>query len=58
MNELWKRVLEGEEKSHNAQMDVVLSLWNNELIKLYPHGVRFFWATLFLAVTYFPILFS
>ncbi len=32
-NELWKRVLEGEEKSHNAQMDVVLSLWNNHLIK-------------------------
>ncbi len=30
--ELWNRVLEGEQKSHNAQMDVVLSLWNNHLI--------------------------
>lgn len=29
---LWREVLNGAEMSHNSQMDVVLSLWNNNLI--------------------------
>ncbi|ANY68766.1 hypothetical protein BBD42_21570 [Paenibacillus sp. BIHB 4019] len=29
---LWREVMNGVEKSHNYQMDVVLSLWNNNLI--------------------------
>ena len=29
---LWELVMEGEQKTPNAQMDVVLSLWNNNLI--------------------------
>ncbi|OMD48466.1 MULTISPECIES: hypothetical protein [Paenibacillus] len=29
---LWKEVMNGVEMSHNSQMDVVLSLWNNKLI--------------------------
>ena len=31
-NELWKLVTEGNNKKHNSQMDVVLALWNNNLI--------------------------
>lgn len=31
-NELWDRVIEGKEMSHNYQMDVVISLWKNGLI--------------------------
>ena len=30
--ELWKLVTDGEVKAHNSQMDVVLALWNNNLI--------------------------
>ncbi|CAM4503993.1 hypothetical protein FHS16_004560 [Paenibacillus endophyticus] len=29
---LWRVVMNGVKKSHNSQMDVVLSLWNNNLI--------------------------
>lgn len=29
---LWNEVVEGVEKKHNSQMDVVLALWNTELI--------------------------
>jgi hypothetical protein len=29
---LWNLVLYGEDMKHNSQMDVVLSLWNNNLI--------------------------
>lgn len=29
---LWNRVIEGEHKVHNHQMNVVTSLWNNDLI--------------------------
>lgn len=29
---LWNLVLDGEDKAHNSQMDVVLSLWNKNLI--------------------------
>jgi hypothetical protein len=32
IKQLWELVLEGEHKMHNAQMDVVLSLWKNNLI--------------------------
>lgn len=31
---LWQRVIKGEEKQHNYQMDVVIGLWNNGLIKV------------------------
>lgn len=30
--ELWHKILNGDYKSHNYQMDVVISLWNNNLI--------------------------
>lgn len=30
---LWREVMNGNEMSHNSQMDVVLSLWNNNLIE-------------------------
>ncbi|WP_169083264.1 DUF6979 family protein [Paenibacillus sp. PL91] len=30
--ELWREVMNGVEMSHNSQMDVVLSLWNNNFI--------------------------
>jgi hypothetical protein len=33
-NGLWKEVMKGVKKSHNSQMDVVLALWENELIVL------------------------
>ncbi|MEK4453437.1 DUF6979 family protein [Paenibacillus sp. FSL L8-0506] len=33
-NGLWKEVMKGVKKSHNSQMDVVLALWNNNLIVL------------------------
>ncbi|MEH7455453.1 DUF6979 family protein [Gottfriedia acidiceleris] len=33
MNELWNKVLNGESKVHNSQMDVVISLWKNNLIE-------------------------
>jgi hypothetical protein len=33
INELWAFVMEGEDKSHNSQMDVVVSLWKNALLK-------------------------
>jgi hypothetical protein len=33
VNGLWGRVLGGEEMSHNYQMDVVIALWENGLIK-------------------------
>lgn len=29
---LWREVMNGVEMSHNSQMDVVLSLWNNNMI--------------------------
>ncbi len=29
---LWRAVTEGAGKTHNSQMDVVLALWNNDLI--------------------------
>ncbi len=29
---LWHAVTDGEEKAENSQMDVVLALWNNDLI--------------------------
>lgn len=31
-NQLWQIVLDGEEKKHNSQMNVVLALWNEKLI--------------------------
>lgn len=31
-NRLWKEVMNGQRKSHNSQMDVVLALWNKGLI--------------------------
>ena len=31
---LWKVVMNGNDMSHNSQMDVVLSLWKNNLIVL------------------------
>lgn len=31
--ELWKRTIEPEEKAHNSQMDVVIELWNNRMIR-------------------------
>lgn len=32
LNGLWTAVSKGESKKHNAQMDVVIALWNNGLI--------------------------
>jgi hypothetical protein len=32
MDVLWERVMAGEAKLHNSQMDVVLSLWNEGLL--------------------------
>ncbi len=32
-NRLWKKTLKGEDKTENDQMDVVLTLWRNHLIK-------------------------
>jgi hypothetical protein len=32
LKQLWELVLEGEHKMHNAQMDVVVSLWKNNMI--------------------------
>lgn len=32
-NRLWIMVLDGEKKQHNGQMDVVISLWENNLIE-------------------------
>jgi hypothetical protein len=29
---LWRAVTNGAEKAHNSQMDIVLALWNNDLI--------------------------
>jgi hypothetical protein len=29
---LWQAVTNGAEKTHNSQMDIVLALWNNDLI--------------------------
>ncbi len=29
---LWRAVTNGADKKHNSQMDVVLALWNNDLI--------------------------
>jgi hypothetical protein len=29
---LWRAVINGAERAHNNQMDVVLALWNNDLI--------------------------
>jgi uncharacterized protein DUF6979 len=29
---LWHAVTDGAEKTHNSQMDIVLALWNNDLI--------------------------
>jgi hypothetical protein len=31
-NGLWEEVMKGVKKSQNSQMDVVLALWNNDLI--------------------------
>jgi len=33
-NLLWFMVMKGEEKAHNSQMDVVITLWNHGLIEL------------------------
>ena len=30
---LWKKVLKGETKAHNSQMDVVIALWNAGLVE-------------------------
>ena len=30
-NALWRKILNGANKKHNAQMDVVVSLWENDL---------------------------
>ncbi len=30
--DLWKLVIDGADKQHNSQMDVVITLWNNKLI--------------------------
>jgi len=30
---LWRTVMKGEKKKHNSQMDVVVALWNNGLLK-------------------------
>lgn len=32
--ELWNKVMAGEDKKHNEQMDVVTSLWINDLIEV------------------------
>ena len=32
-NRLWKKALKGEDKVENDQMDIVLTLWQNRLIK-------------------------
>ncbi len=29
---LWRAVTDGAERAHNSQMDIVLALWNNDLI--------------------------
>ena len=34
VNALWRQVTDGEEKSHNSQMDVVLALWKNKFINI------------------------
>lgn len=31
--ELWELVIDGADKKHNSQMDVVKTLWDNKLIK-------------------------
>lgn len=31
---LWTRVISGENKSHNQQMDVIVSLWNSKLLEV------------------------
>lgn len=33
VDRLWEQVLNGEHKSHNSQMNVVVDLWNNGLIR-------------------------
>lgn len=33
---LWRRVMDGEEKQHNGQMDVVVALWKAGLIDRHP----------------------
>ncbi len=30
--QLWRAIMQGNQKSHNFQMDVVLALWNNGMI--------------------------
>jgi hypothetical protein len=32
VNTLWAEVTDGEDITHNSQMDVVLALWKNDLI--------------------------
>jgi hypothetical protein len=32
VNQLWDKVVEGEGKAHNSQMDIVVTLWNNRLL--------------------------
>jgi len=32
-NKLWRMVLNGQHKKHNSQMDVVIALWKNGMIK-------------------------
>jgi hypothetical protein len=34
VNALWRQVTDGEEKSHNSQMDVVHALWKNKFINI------------------------
>jgi hypothetical protein len=37
---LWRAVTNGAEKTHNSQMDIVLALWNNDLIVGKSEAVR------------------
>ncbi len=39
---LWNRVVESDYKVHNQQMDVVTSLWNNNLIAVTENGIKDF----------------
>ncbi|WP_419887609.1 DUF6979 family protein [Neobacillus niacini] len=32
VNQLWDKVVGGEVKAHNSQMDIVVTLWNNRLL--------------------------
>ncbi|WP_440941445.1 DUF6979 family protein [Paenibacillus odorifer] len=32
---LWREITKGNPKSHNYQMDVVLALWNNDMVNTF-----------------------